>query len=155
MKDNNKKHQIGIVDFSLVDQGLSHLEALVFQYVQRFEKNKHPCFASIPHIAAELRLPERSTQRYIRRLIKLGFLREAVRGRGRYLNTTRAKLAPIDAKLACVIDAKPAHNRRQIGMLPIEVPIKVLPIKDTNTDSELNLEQVNDAAQKFGLKTRF
>lgn len=151
MNDHSKKHKIGIVDFSLVDQGLSHLEALVFQYVQRFEKNKRPCFASIPHIAEELRLPERSIQRYIRRLIKLGFLRETVKGRGRYLNTTRAKSALIDAKLAPVIDAKPAHDPCQIGILPIEVPIKVLPIKDTNPDSE----RINNAVMKFGLRKRF
>lgn len=151
MNEDNKKHRIGIVDFALVDQGLSHLEALVFQYVQRFEKNKRPCFASIPHISTELRLPERSTQRYIRRLIELGFLRETVRGRGRYLNTTRAKTDTIDAKLAPVIDAKPAYDSRQIGQLPIEVPIQVLPIKDTNTD----LKRINTAAERFGLKKRF
>ena len=151
MNEDNKKHRIGIVDFALVDKGLSHLEALVFQYVQRFEKNKRPCFASIPHISAELRLPERSTQRYIRRLIKLGFIRETVRGRGRYLNTTHAKTDTIDAKLALVIDAKPAHDPRQIGMLPIEVPIKVLPVENTSAD----LERINDAAERFGLKKRF
>jgi len=155
MRENNKKHRMGLVDFALVDQGLSHLEALIYQYVDRFQKNKRPCFASIPHIAAELRLPERSTQRYIRHLIELGFLRETVRGRGRYLNTTNAKTASIDAKLASVIDAKPAHDQRQIGILPIEVPIKVLPLKDTNTDPEPNLERINEAAKKFGLKKRF
>jgi hypothetical protein len=151
MKEDNKKHRIGIVDFALVDKGLSHLEALVFQYVQRFEKNKRPCFASIPHIAAELRLPERSIRRYIKRLIELKFIRETVRGRGRYLNTTKAKTAPIAAKLATVIAAKLAHDCGQIGQLPIEVPIKVLPIEDTNT----NTDRVNEAAEKFGLKKRF
>jgi hypothetical protein len=70
------------------------------------------------------------------------------------LNTTRAKPALIDAKLAPVIDAKPAHDSRQIGMLPIEVPIKVLPIKDTNTDTELET-RANKAAERFGLKKRF
>ena len=151
MNNDNKKHQIGIVDFSLVDKGLSHLEALVFQYVQRFEKNNRPCFASIPHIAAELRLPERSIRRYIKRLIELKFIRETVRGRGRYLNTTKAKTAPIAAKLATVIAAKLAHDCGQIGQLPIEVPIKVLPIEDTNT----NTDRVNKAAKRFGLKKRF
>jgi len=151
MNNDNKKHQIGIVDFSLVDQGLSHLEALVFQYVQRFERNKRPCFASIPHIAAELRLPERSTKRYIRRLIELGFLRETVKGRGRYLNTTRAKSASIGAKLAPVNGAKLANEWCQIGPLPIEVPIKVLPIENTNTDTD----RINEAAERFGLKKRF
>ena len=154
MKDN-KKHRIGIVDFSLVDQGLSHLEALVFQYVQRFEKNKLPCFASIPHIAEQLRLPERTTRRYIKQLIKLGFLRETVKGRGRYLNTIAAKTVPTPAKMATVIAAKVAHDCGQIGQLPIEVPIKVLPLEDTNTDPEPNLERINEAAERFGLKKRF
>jgi len=143
MNEDSKKHRIGIVDFALVDQGLSHLEALVFQYVQRFEKNKRLCFASIPHISAELRLPERTTRRYIKRLIELGFLREAVKGRGRYLNTTKAKTAPIAAKVA--------HDCGQIGQLPIEVPIEVLPIENTNTD----LKRINTAAERFGLKKRF
>lgn len=151
MNEDNKKHRIGIVDFALVDQGLSHLEALVFQYVQRFEKNKRPCFASIPHISTELRLPERSTRRYIKRLIKLGFLCETVKGRGRYLNTTKAKTAPIAAKMASVIAAKVAHDCGQIGQLPIEVPIQVLPIENTNTD----LKRINTAAKRFGLKKRF
>ena len=151
MNEDSKKHRIGIVDFALVDQGLSHLEALVFQYVQRFEKNKRPCFASIPHISAELRLPERTTRRYIKRLIELGFLRETVKGRGRYLNTTKAKTAPIAAKMASVIAAKVAHDCGQIGQLPIEVPIEVLPIENTNTD----LKRINTAAERFGLKKRF
>ena len=89
---NTKKHRLGIVDFALVDQGLSHLEALIFQYVQRFERNKKPCFASISHIAAELRLSEPSTKRYIQRLLKLGYLVQEKRGRGRYLITNRIKL---------------------------------------------------------------
>ena len=154
MIKDSKKHRIGIVDFNLVDQGLSHLEALVFQYVQRFEKNKRPCFASIPHIAAELRLPERTTRRYIKRLIKLGFLCETTKGRGRYLNTTKAKTAIIKAKLATMNAAKLADECGQIGQLPIEVPIKVLPIKDTNTEPELKT-RANQAAKRFGLKKRF
>jgi hypothetical protein len=67
------------------------------------------------------------------------------------LNTTRAKTDTIDAKLALVIDAKPAHDPRQIGQLPIEVPIKVLPIENTNTDTD----RINEAAERFGLKKRF
>lgn len=151
MNKDNKKHRIGIVDFTLVDAGLSHLEALVFQYVQRFERNKRPCFASIPHISEELRLPERSTRRYIKRLIKLGFIRETTKGRGRYLNTTAAKTAHIPAKLASMNAAKLADKCGQIGRLPIEVPIKVLPLKDTNLDTT----RINEAASRFGLKKRF
>lgn len=135
MKDT-KKHRIGIVDFRLVDQGLSHLEALVYQYVQRFEKNKRPCFASIPYIAAELRLSEPSTKRYIKRLIKIGMLRETTKGRGRYLNTTGIKTIPMNGikligngiKLIRDWDQNDPCDRDQIDPLPL----KVLPIEDTN-----------------------
>lgn len=131
MNNHSKKHRLGIVDFELVDGGLCHLEALIVQYVNRFERNRRPCFASIPHIAAELRLSERSTKRYIRRLIELGFLYETDKGRGRYLHTTGAKKVSNGGKLAPMTSAKLAHEWCQIGPLPIKVPIKDLPIKET------------------------
>jgi predicted DNA-binding transcriptional regulator len=134
--EHTKKHRIGIVDFSLVDQGLSHLEALVYQYVQRFEKNKRPCFASISHIAAELRLSEPSTKRYIKRLIKLGMLRETTKGRGRYLNTTGIKMIPMNGIKLSVNGIKLIGDRDQIDPCDRDqndpLPIKVLPIEDTN-----------------------
>jgi predicted DNA-binding transcriptional regulator len=134
--EHTKKHRIGIVDFSLVDQGLSHLEALVYQYVQRFEKNKRPCFASIPHIAAELRLSEPSTKRYIKRLIKLGMLRETTKGRGRYLNTTGIKMIPMNGIKLSSTGIKMIGDRDQIDPSDRDqndpLPLKVLPIKDTN-----------------------
>jgi predicted DNA-binding transcriptional regulator len=134
MKDS-KKHRLGIVDFSLVDKGLTHLEALVFQYVQRFEKNKRPCFASIPHIAAELRLSEPSTKRYIQRLIKLGMLRETTKGRGRYLNTTGIKMIPMNGIKLSPNGIKLIGDRDQIDLCDRDqndpLPIKVLPIKNT------------------------
>jgi hypothetical protein len=132
---HTKKHRIGIVDFSLVDQGLSHLEALVYQYVQRFEKNKRLCFASISHIASELRLSEPTTKRYIQHLIKLGMLKETSKGRGRYLTTNRIKTIPMNGikligngiKLIGDRDQNDPCDRDQNDPLPI----KVLPLKDT------------------------
>lgn len=135
MKDS-KKHRLGIVDFRLVDQGLSHLEALVYQYVQRFERNKRPCFASIPHIAAELRLSEPSTKRYIKRLIKLGMLRETTKGRGRYLNTTGIKMISMNEIRLSSNGIKLIGDRDQIDLCDRDqndpLPLKVLPLKDTN-----------------------
>jgi len=133
--EHNKKHRIGIVDLRLVDQGLSHLEALVYQYVQRFERNRRPCFASIPHIAAELRLSERSTKRHIKRLIALQMLQETTKGRGRYLKTTGAKLAPLNGAKNVTTGAKLSTDRCQIGTSDRcqigPLPIKEIPLKDT------------------------
>jgi predicted DNA-binding transcriptional regulator len=143
MKDS-KKHRLGIVDFRLVDQGLSHLEALVYQYVQRFEKNKRPCFASIPHIAAELRLSEPSTKRYIQRLIKLGMLRETTKGRGRYLNTTGIKMIPMNGIKLSPTGIKLIGDRDQIDPCDRDqndpLPLKVLPKEDTNKKIPLSSE---------------
>lgn len=121
MKNDNKKHRIGIVDFALIDAGLSHHEAIVYSYVERFEKNKRSCFASIPHIAAELRFSECSTKRHIRRLITLNLLRQTTKGRGRYLNTTGVKMTLDRGQIEL-------GDRGQIEPLPLEV----LPIEDTN-----------------------
>jgi biotin operon repressor len=118
---HNKKHRLGIVDFSLVDAGLSHHEAIVFSYVQRFERNKRPCFASIPHIAAELRFSESATKRHIRRLIATGYLRETSKGRGRYLTTNGVKMTSVWGQ-------NDLNDRGQIEPLPL----KVLPLEFTN-----------------------
>ena len=137
MENNTKKHRLGIVDFALVDAGLSHHEAIVYSYVQRFEKNKRPCFASIPHIAAELRFSECSTKRHIRRLITLNLLRQTTKGRGRYLNTTGVKMTSMTGvnlhtngvKMTLDRGQNELGDRGQIEPLPL----KVLPIEDTNT----------------------
>lgn len=135
MGKHNKKHRIGIVDFSLVDAGLSHHEALIFSYVQRFQKNKRPCFASISHIASELRFSESATKRHIRRLIALGYLKETSKGRGRYLNTNGVKLNPMNGvnlasngvKMTSVWGQIEPGDRGQNDPLPL----KVLPIEST------------------------
>jgi predicted DNA-binding transcriptional regulator len=136
MGTNTKKHRLGIVDFALVDAGLSHHEALVYSYVQRFERNKRPCFASIPHIASELRFSESATKRHIRRLIQLGYLRETTKGRGRYLNTIGVKLNrmnevnlnPTEVKLNPYRGQNDPNDRGQNEPLPL----KVLPLEITN-----------------------
>jgi len=132
---HNKKHRLGIVDFALVDAGLSHQEAIVFSYVQRFERNRRKCFASIPHIAAELRFSECSTKRYIRRLITLGLLQQTTKGRGRYLSTTGVKLTSINGVKLHPTQVKLTSYRGQIELDDrgqIEpLPLKVLPIENT------------------------
>ncbi len=140
MKGNTTKKTWGIVDFNLVDQGVPHLEAMVFHYIARFERNKKIVYASIPYVAKNLRLSERSTQRYIRNLIKLGFLKETTEGRTRYLQTTHAKLAPTPAKLAGDPCQNGVNDPCQIGMLSIkDISIKninkSLPIKPMSKPS--------------------
>ena len=140
MKGNTTKKTWGIVDFNLVDQGVPHLEAMVFHYIARFERNKKIVYASIPYVAKNLRLSERSTQRYIRNLIKLGFLKETTEGRTRYLQTTHAKLAPTPAKLAGDPCQNGVNDPCQIGMLSIkDISIKninkSLPIKPISKPS--------------------
>lgn len=146
MENNTKKHRLGIVDFALVDAGLSHHEAIVFSYVQRFEKNKRPCFASIPHIAAELRFSECSTKRHIRRLITLNLLRQTTKGRGRYLNTTGVKMTSMTGVNLHTNGVKMTLDRGQNELddrgQNEPLPLKVLPIEDTNikipTESNTN-----------------
>lgn len=134
MVKHNKKHRIGIVDFSLVDAGLSHHEALIFSYVQRFERNKRPCFASIPHIAKELRFSESATKRMIRRLLSAGLLRQTSKGRGRYLNTNGVKMNRVNGVNLTLNGGEMTPYRGQND--PDDrgqndpLPLKVLPLED-------------------------
>ncbi len=164
MKNNNKKNRIGIVDFALVDAGLSHHEALIYAYVKRFQRNKRPCFASIAHIAAELRMSAPTVKRLIRRLLYLKCLTETVRGRGRFLTTNGIKMIPIknrdqNDRNRDQID----HNRDQNDPGDRDqndpLPLKVLPLKDTNkstmNDSNLDFDKLNKFAERSGLRRRF
>lgn len=134
--NNNRKHRLGIVDFSLVDAGLSHHEAIVFSYVQRFERNKRPCFASIPHIAKELRFSESATKRHIRRLIATGYLYETSKGRGRYLNTNGVKKNRVNgvnlASNGVKLNPYPGQNDLNDRGQNEPLPLKVLPLEITN-----------------------
>lgn len=133
MGKDTKKHRIGIVDFSLVDAGLSHHEALIFSYVQRFERNKRPCFASIPHIAKELRFSESATKRHIRRLIAIKYLREISKGRGRYLNTNGVKMNRMNGVNLALNGVKmnpyPGQNDPNDRGQNEPLPLKVLPLE--------------------------
>ena len=164
MKNNIKKNRIGIVDFALVDAGLSHHEALIYAYVKRFQRNKRPCFASITHIADELRMSAPTVKRQIRRLLDLKFLTETGRGRGRFLTTNGIKMIPIKNR------DQNDRNRDQIDHDRDQndpgdrdqndpLPLKVLPLKDTNkstmNDSNLDFEKLNTFAERFGLRRRF
>lgn len=93
MVKHNKKRPFVIVYLDLVENGLTYEEAALIRYVERFEESNKPCFASIPYIAKDLRLAERTIRRHLRRLIDLEYLRATGKGRGRYLNTNAAKMA--------------------------------------------------------------
>jgi|688.fasta_scaffold213620_4 hypothetical protein len=93
MVKHNKKRPFVIVYLDLVENGLTYEEAALIRYVKRFEESNKPCFASIPYIAKDLRLAERTIRRHLRRLIDLEYLRATGKGRGRYLNTNAAKMA--------------------------------------------------------------
>ena len=112
--NNNKKHQFSIVDLSLVDHGLEHLEAIIVAYVIGWEKSTGKCCAGIPYIAEDLRLSERSVRRYIKRLIALGFLFEKVTGRSRQLYTNAAKLAGVDGLIVAKMATQTGQNGREL-----------------------------------------
>lgn len=97
MVKHNKKRPFVIVYLDLVENGLTYEEAAIIRYVERFERSNKPCFASIPYIAKDLRLAERTIRRHLRRLIDLEYLRATGKGRGRYLNTNAAKMAGMNA----------------------------------------------------------
>ena len=164
MKNNIKKNRIGIVDFALVDAGLSHHEALIYAYVKRFQRNKRPCFASMPHIAGELRMSTSTVKRHIKRLLQLQILTETVRGRGRFLTTNGVNLTPISnrgqndrnrGQNDLDRGQNDPNDRGQIDPLPLEV----LPLKDTYkstmNDSNLDFHKLNKFAERFGLRRRF
>jgi hypothetical protein len=115
-----KLTQWGVVDFKLVDAGIPHLEAMVYQFIKKFERTHGPIHASIPYVAKH--------QRYIQHLIKLGLLKETKNQRGRFLETTHAKLAPLNSRqTGTPSHAKLAqpHAKVASGPMPNWHPIEV------------------------------
>lgn len=118
----------GVVDFKLVEAGIPHLEAMVYQFIKKFERTHGPIHASIPYVAKHLRMSPRSVQRHIQHLVKVGLLKETKNQRGRFLETTHAKLAPLNS---CQTGTPPhaklaqTHAKLASGPMPNWHPIEV------------------------------
>lgn len=117
MRNHTKKKPFVIVYLDLVENGLTYEEAALIRYVERFEASNKPCFASIPYIAKDLRLSERSIRRHLKRLIDLEYLSATGKGRGRYLNTNAAKMATNTGQIVTDCGQNGRCDTGQIGRL--------------------------------------
>lgn len=142
---NNRKRPFVVVYLDLVDSGLSYEEAALIRYVERFEKSHKPCFASIPYIAKDLRLAERSIRRNLRRLIDLEYLRASGKGRGRYLNINAAKMAANTGQIVTDCGQNGRCDTGQNGRLSNSIMINS---NISNTDQELLNVETEDAMKK-------
>lgn len=113
---HTKKTRWGVADFDLVDKGIPILETIVYTYIKRFEKNKGPVWASIPHIARDVRMSESSVQRHIKHLLEVGLLKHKVKGRGRYLSAIPIKLTRINNVKLTTIPVKLTADSCQSDM---------------------------------------
>ncbi len=134
MKNNTKKTRWGIVDYDLVDQGIPILETIVYSYIKRYQRNRGSVWASIPHIAKDLRMSESSVQRYIKHLLKVGLLKDSVKGRGRYLTVTHVKLTETPVKLTDDPCQSDMNDPCQIDMLPKLDHRSYIPISNNRSD---------------------
>lgn len=146
MESYNKKRAFVIVFFDLVEAGLSYEEAAIIQYVIRFEKSKKPCFASIPYIAKDLRLSERTTKRLLRKLINTNFLQESGRGRGRFLTTNGAKMAPMTGAKVAPVRCQNGPDRCQNGTCEWcqNGPLSIVTMIKSNTSNNLSRSNLNN-----------
>lgn len=145
MVKHNKKRPFVIVYLDLVESGLTYEESAIIRYVERFEQSQKPCFASIPYIAKDLRLSERTIRRHLRRLIDLEYLKTIGKGRGRYLNTNSAKMATNTGQIVTNCGQNGRCDTGQNGRLSNSIMINS---SINNTDQEsLNIE-TEDAMKK-------
>lgn len=142
---NNRKRPFVVVYLDLVTLGLSYEEAALIRYVERFEKSGKPCFASIPYIAKDLRLTERTIRRHLKHLINLEYLRATGKGRGRYLNTKAAKMATNTGQIVTECGQNGRYDTGQNGRLSNSIMINN---NINNTDQELLNAKKEDAMKK-------
>lgn len=145
MVKHNKKRPFVIVYLDLVENGLTYEESAIIRYVERFEQSQKPCFASIPYIAKDLRLAERTIRRHLRRLINLKYLRATGKGRGRYLNINAAKMAANRGQIVTDCGQNGRCDTGQNGRLSNSIMINSNII---NTDQELISVKREDAMKK-------
>lgn len=134
------------------------LASAIYGYVEQFEKNKRPCFASRQHIAKELYSSPGSVARAIATLIKAGLLVRNYQGKKRILSTVKANPIVIKTEghrdhsdqgtLINMINYKDLDKQRS--------RYKDLLLDNNNNNLDQNtLERINGAAEKFKLKKRF
>ena len=145
MVKHNKKRPFVIVYLDLVESGLTYEESAIIRYVERFEQSHKPCFASIPYIAKDLRLSERTIRRHLRRLIDLEYLKTIGKGRGRYLNTNSAKMATNTGQIVTDCGQNGRCDTGQNGRLSNSIMINS---NINNTDQELLNIETDDAMKK-------
>ena len=138
MKNHTKKTRWGIVDYDLVDQGIPILETVVYSYIKRYQRHRGPVWASIPHMARDLRMSESSVQRYIKHLLKVGLLKNSVKGRGRYLTVNDVKLTKTPVKLTNDPCQSDINDPCQIDMLPKLDHRSYIPISNNRSDINTN-----------------
>jgi len=133
-------------------------EAILLAYVSEFEAQGLSCFASRAHISAELGMSESTVRRVIKTLVDLGYLEISYRGMKRTLKTV-PNLGQNDRLSGSNWTSGGVKLNQQPGSKRTNTKIHIqrsnYKDKLQREQPEPNLERINEAARKFGLKKRF
>lgn len=121
-----------------LDIGLSYHQAALVNYIHRWNDKGQKCFAAIESIAAELRLPIRTTRRVIDRSIAEEIIigSSSGKGRARILEVSEAFLCRVEVQLA-----------KQVGNL--DTIIEVAKVDTTESDNLFEVATMDTASGHF------
>lgn len=163
MKKKLPSQRYFLKSFTDMLQGpLTAREVLIYGIVSEFEANNKPCFVSRQELAERINESEATAERSVQLLIREGWLKFSREGRKRYLYTSypeRNNLYQVDTDELSDLYQNRGRSVSKSGSNLYQVDTLIRSINQinnqTNTDPEPNLEKINIAAERFGLKKRF
>jgi len=135
-------------------------EALIYGIVSEFEENNAECFISRQELAKRINESEATAERAVQLLIKEGWLKSKRDGRKRYLYTSRPNAHDLYQP-----DTDETHDLYQnrgrsvsksgFDLYQPDTLIRSINQINNQINSKLDMNKVNKAAERFGLKKRF
>jgi len=135
-------------------------EVLIYAIVSEFEANNKPCFISRQELASRINESEATAERAVQLLIKEGWLKFSREGRKRYLYTSypsESDLYQLDTDGGPDLYQNEGRSVSKSGFDLYQPDTLIRSINQINNQikTEMNLNEVNEAAERFGLKKRF
>jgi len=144
----------------LLSGPLTAREALIYGIVSEFEENKTECFISRQELAKRINESEATAERAVQLLIKEGWLKSRRDRRKRYLYTSRpivSDLYQLDTHESDDLYQNEVRSvsKSRFDLYQPDTLIRSINQINNQINANSELDRINNAAAKFGLKKRF
>lgn len=135
-------------------------EVLIYGIVADFEANKAECFISRQELANRINESEATAERAVKLLIQEGWLIARREGRKRYLSTSRPKvrdLYQVDTNDGADLYQNKGQSvsKSMSDLYQVDTLIRSINQINNKINTNIDINKVNTAAERFGLKKRF